>query len=453
MAKKRDEAQQEQPVQDMDAVSLSKLLIRSFNKDEAKTGRIAWNLVEDSSPTDVKEFISTGNTLLDYCIANRADGGVPVGKLTEISGEEASGKSLMCAHIAKNTQAKGGIVAYLDSENAMNPEFAEQIGVDLKRMVYIQPGTVEEAGSAIEKMILLTRQKSPNQLVTIIWDSVTQTPTKAEVEGEYEINMNVQMEKPKALGKMMRKLIDVIGKERICLVFTGQLKFKPGVMYGDPMFVPGGKAVPYASSVRIRLTRGSTEKEGADKDKEGDEARGKGDVMGVNTKAKVIKNRLGPPLRACKFFISFAHGVEDEQSWFELLHERGVIEKNNGFVRVPEFQPTLQKHWNDTSLAAMAAAERESDPEKKRELQRQAKGFADFAAKAIPGGDSKYGWQFRESAWLETLNDTPQFKPWIVKKLDELLVVRYGAKPADAELDEECMEEVEQTVADLIDPQ
>jgi recombination protein RecA len=448
MAKKKDDTQTEQPIQEMDAAALSKLLIRSFNKDEAKTGKIAWNLLDENSPTDVKEFISTGNTLLDYCIANREGGGVPVGKLTEISGEEASGKSLVCAHIAKNTQAKGGVVAYLDSENAMNPEFAQQIGVDLKRMIYIQPGTVEEAGAAIEKMILLTRQKSPNQLVTIIWDSVTQTPTRVEVEGEYDINMNVQMEKPKALGKMMRKLIDVIGKERICLVFTGQLKFKPGVMYGDPTFVPGGKAVPYASSVRIQLKRGGTEKEGGDK--ESGEI-GKGDVMGVNTTAKVIKNRMGPPLRKCKFFISFAHGVEDEESWFEFLCDRGVFEKNNGFVRAPEFQPILQQYWLDEAKKAKEQLAKEQDPEK--QVQRLVKTFEEYAAKAVPNENNKYGWQFRGSAWMETLNETPALKPWILKKLDELLVVKYGAKPVDAELDEESMVECDQVISDLIDPQ
>jgi recombination protein RecA len=346
--KKREEEVAELPVdEEVDVDKLSKALVRAFNKDEAKTGTIAWNLATDTSTTSVKEWISTNNTLLDYCIANKRNGGVPVNKIIEILGEEASGKTLMCIHIAANTQKMGGVVAYLDAEHAFHPEFAEQVGLDLAKMIYLQPGTVEEAGEMIERMIVMTRQKAPTQLVTIIWDSTAQTPTRVEIEGEYDINMNVQMEKPKAMAKMMRKLTQ---------------KFRPGVAYGDPMFAPGGKAVPYAASVRIRLNRGKAQKEGGDADTGED---GEGDIMGVHTTAKVIKNRLGPPLRKCKFFISFEHGVEDEQSWFGFLHDREVITKANGWVTLLEFQPVLKAHWDAQAdgwkqeLSRGAAGERE----------------------------------------------------------------------------------------------
>ena len=390
MAKKKEEIEDVPVAKDTDAVKLSKLLIKEFNKDEEKTGKLAWNLVTDAdNPTDVKEFISTGNTLLDYCITNRRDGGVPVGKITEISGEEASGKSLLCAHLAANCQKRGGIVAYIDTENAMNPDFAHQIGVDLNRLVYLQPGTCEEVGTAIEKMIVMTRQKAPDQLVLIIWDSIAGTPTKMEIEGEYELNMNQQLEKSKVLSKMLRKITQSLGKERICMVFTNQLKTKIGVMYGDPMTTPGGKAVPYHSTVRVRLTRGSTEKDGDE------------EIMGVNTSAKVFKNRLGPPLRKCKFFISFEHGIEDEASWFEALHSRGVIEKRAGWCYISDFHK-------------------------------------DF--------------KFRESQWVETMQQDPKFKEWVLNKLEEVMIVKYGQKPHDMEVDPESLMEVEQTVEDLIDP-
>jgi recombination protein RecA len=387
MAKKNkiEEPEEVDVQQETDVVKLSKLLIKSFNKDEEKTGKIAWNLDSDlDNPTDVKEFISTGNTLLDYCIANKKGGGVPVGKLTEIVGEEASGKSLLCAHLAANCQKKGGVVAYIDTENAMMPEFAKQIGVDLKKMIYLQPGTVEEVDDAIVKMILMTRQKAPNQLVLIIWDSIAGTPTKVEIEGDLDLNMNQQLEKAKVLSKMMRRITQTLGKERICLVFTNQLKTKIGVMYGDPMTTPGGKAVPYHASVRIRLNRRGTEKDGGD-----------GDVTGVNTAAKLIKNRLGPPLRKCHFFISFAHGIEDAESWFELLHEKGEIEKRSGFCYVPSY-------------------------------------------------NAKFS--FRESQWVEKLKEVPEFKKWAEDKLNEHMIVRYGEKP-----DPESLMEVEQTVADVLD--
>lgn len=402
MAKKKEaEEQVETPVdQETDAGKLTKLLVKAFNKDEAKTGKVAWSLVDDSdNPTDVKEWISTGNTLLNYCIRNKKGGGVPVGKLTEIVGEEASGKSLLCAHLAAECQKKGGIVAYIDTENALNPEFATQIGVDLKKLVYLQPGTVEDVGEAIVKMIVMTRQKAPEQLVLIVWDSTAQTPTKVEIEGDFDINMNVQMEKPKAMAKMMRKITQTLGKERICLVFTNQLKFKPGVMYGSPLFAPGGKAVPYAASVRIELTSGKKAKEGADVNDldKGDDGQGEGDVMGVHTKAKVIKNRLGPAHRSCRFFISYAYGIEDEQSWFQFLRDEKLFEKGDGFIRVPEFQK-------------------------------------DF--------------KFRAKAWPSILDEEKGFRDWVEAKIDELMVVKYGERPRDAEVDEESLLEAEQLADD-----
>ena len=442
--KKNEEVEKEVPVeQETDVVKLSKLLVKAFNKDEAKTGKVAWSLADDGdNPTDVKEWISTGNTLLDYIISNKRGGGIPVGKLTEIVGEEASGKSLLCTEIAAETQRRGGIVAYLDAENALNPEFATQIGLDLKKLVYLQPGTVEEAGEQIEKMILMTRQKAPNQLVTIIWDSTAQTPTALEIEGNYEINMNVQMEKPKAMGKMMRKLTQVLGKERICLVFTNQLKFKPGVQYGDPLFAPGGKAVPYAASVRIELKRGSTAKEGADvNDLDKEYTASDEDVMGVHTKAKVIKNRCGPPLRKCQFFISFAHGVEDEQSWFQFLRNEKLMEKSNGWITIPEFKPVLAKVYQDMIDETKTRADR-GDDDAKKTAKKEIKALEELVAKAE-------NWQFRSGDWVDVIDETPGLRKWLEDKIEYLMVVKYGEKPKDAEVNPESLLETEQLIADL----
>jgi len=425
----------EEVAQETDVAKLSKLLIKTFNKDEEKTGKIAWNLATDfDNPTDVKEFISTGNTLLDYDIANRKNGGAPVGKLTEINGEEASGKSLLCAHLAKEAQKKGGIVAYIDVENAMNPEFMEAIGVDLKRLIYLQPGTVEEVQEAILKMILMTRQKAPTQLVLIIWDSIAGTPTKCEIEGTAELNMNEQLEKSKVLSKMMRQITQVLGKERICLVFTNQLKVKIGNMYGDPMTTPGGKAVPYHASVRIRLTRRGTEKDDSDT------------VTGVNTTAKVIKNRLGPPMRACHFFISFDHGIEDESSWFEMLHEKGSITKNNGWCTIPDFQKVLSGMYAVDAGELQLAREKEKDSDKQKELNKKIKEALQLAEISIPDGDKQKGWQFRESQWLSTLDSTRGLRDWLVNvEIDRLMVRKYGGTP-----NPESLMEVEQATADLL---
>ena len=324
MAKDK-EATQEEPVKESNNATLAKALIKELNKGDSK---IAWNLATDlDNPTDVKEFISTGSTLLDYIIANKKDGGIPVGKISEISGEEASGKSLVCAHLIANVQKKDGLAIYIDTENAANPEFMRRLGVDISKMVYLQPQTVEEVGEVIEKIIINIRSKAPNRLVLIVWDSVAGTPCQAEIEGDYDPNSRMGVT-AKALAKMMRKLTQVWGKERICMLCTNQLKVKLGVMYGDPMQTPGGKAIPYAASVRVRLTRSAEIKE---KGKGDEDDKPKGQTYGIKTYAKVVKDRLGPPLRKCEFEIHFADGIDDVGSWFGYLHEAGEIEKAGGW--------------------------------------------------------------------------------------------------------------------------
>lgn len=380
---------------DVDVQKLGKLLLKEFNKDDGK-GKLAWCLATDpDSPTIVKEWISTGSRLLDTIIANRPDGGVPVGKLTEISGEEASGKTLICSHIVANTQRKGGLGVYIDTENAVHPEFMAQLGVDIGELVYLQPGTIEETGEAIEKVIRLTRARAPDRLVTIIWDSVAGTPPQAEIEGTFDPNDRMGVT-AKALSKMMRKLTQVWGKERICMVFTNQLRTKLGVSYGDPMMTPGGKAIPYHASVRVRLTRRGNQADPKSKS-----------VYGVETTAKVVKNRLGPPLRKCEFNISFSRGVEDVESWRDYLHSIGEIEKADGWCYLTSF------------------------PSGKIE------------EKGVKQGTDR-GIKFREKGWedLVTLNDA--LRSHVISLLDKNLIIKYGARPADQELDPESLMEAEE---------
>lgn len=386
---KKDEVEK---VDDLDPTKLSKLLINEFNKGQ-EAGKIAWCLATDTdNPTEVKEFISTGSTLLDYIIANRKGGGVPVGKLTEISGEEASGKSLVCAHLIAECQRRGGIAIYIDTENAANPQFMEQVGVDISKMVYLQPGTVEEVGEKIEQTIIMTRSKAPNRLVLIIWDSVAGTPTKAELEGTFELNMNLQLEKSKVLSKMMTRLTQIWGKERICMVFTNQLKTKIGVMYGDPMTTPGGKAIPYHASVRIRLERGGNQVDPADKTKQ---------VWGVHTRAKVIKSRLGPPLRKVEFDITFASGIDDVGSWFPRLHELGEVTKSDGWCYLTSFK----------------GKENKKHPE--------------------------WGHMFRESQWEDEIKNTPGLKDHALGLLEKHMIVKYGQTPKDIAADPESLMDAE----------
>jgi len=404
MAKKdKEKNEPEVPVEkEVDSVKLSKLLIKEFNKDEDKTGKMAWCLASDhDNPTEVKEFISTGSTLLDYLIANKKGGGVPVGKLTEISGEEASGKSLVCAHLIAECQKRGGLAIYIDTENAANPGFMEQIGVNMNEMVYLQPGTIEEVGESIEKTIIMARTRAPNKLILIIWDSVAGTPPQAEIEGNYDPNERIGLA-GKALAKMMRKLTQVWGRERIAMVFTNQLKVKFGVMFGDPMTTPGGKAIPYHASIRVRLERGKNLKPAGKEDDP------KAAIYGVHTRAKTVKSRLGPPLRKCEFDITFATGIDDVGSWFEKLHSLDEIVKANGWCYLTSFKG--------------------------------------------PKTNPKYdGHMFRESQWNEEIANTPGMKEHVLTLLDKHMVVRYGEKPKDMVMDPESLMDTESVVEQVIE--
>ena len=294
--------------------SLVNELRNELNK--AAKENVAYDLHGDN-PTNVKTWISTGSTLLDYIISNRRDGGIPVGKLTTIAGESASGKSLVVTQILANTQKMGGLAVYIDTENAASPEFMEQLGLDTKNnFMYVQPGTIEEVFENIERLVGLIREKAPDKLVCIVWDSVAGTPVKAEIEGDYDPNSRIGLT-AKALAKGMRKVTETLGKEQIAMVFTNQLKTNIGVMFGDNRVEPGGKALPYHASTRIWLTQHKGKANGQILNE-------KKQVIGFHTSAKTMKSRFGPSPRSCQFDVLFdlandRVGVDDEGSWLNAI--------------------------------------------------------------------------------------------------------------------------------------
>lgn len=296
---------------------LVKELRKVFGKEE-----ISWDLSTEDSPTAAKTFISTGSTLLDYAISNRRNGGVPTGKLTEIAGEEASGKSLIISHVIANTQKKGGLAVLLDTENAASPDFMEQVGVDLDSLIYLQPATIEKTFETIEKTVAIARTDNADCPIVIAWDGVAATPPQSEIEGDYDPNSRIGV-MAKTLAKGLRKLTSTVGREKITLVVTNQLKQKPGLVYGDPFYTPGGKAIPYHASVRIRLTSSTKLKDG------------NGAIYAISTKGKCIKTRLGPPHRSCKFDIHFDHGIDDVYSWFTFFHDIDLVKKAGGWCTFP----------------------------------------------------------------------------------------------------------------------
>ena len=231
---------------------LAGVLADTINK-QFKDMKVAYFLDgTDTTPTDIKDFVSTGSTMLDLAISNKPDGGIAVGRITELNGLESSGKSLIGAHLLAETQKKGGVAVYIDTETAVSTEFLGSIGVDVQSMLYLHLETVEDIFSAIEEIVAKVRESDKDRLVTILVDSLAAATTKVELEAEFDKD-GWATSKAIILSKAMRKITQMIGRQKIALVFTNQLRQKLGVMFGDPWTTSGGKALPFHASTRIRL--------------------------------------------------------------------------------------------------------------------------------------------------------------------------------------------------------
>jgi recombination protein RecA len=309
MAKKVQEA----VVQD----DLASVLAENLNKKfKSSNYKVAYFLEGDSdSPSDVTEWISTGSTMLDLAIANRPNGGLPVGRIIEITGLEASGKSLLAAHALADTQRKGGLAVYIDTENAISREFLEAIGINLKDMLYVPLETIEDIFDAIDSIVESVRKGSKDRLVTIVVDSVAGASTKQEMAADYDKD-GWATSKAIILSKAMRKITNFVGRSRICLIFTNQLRTRLGVTFGDQWTTSGGKAIAFHSSVRLRLKSVGQIKMKVD---------GRDEILGITTRAQVVKNRMGPPLRSVDYDIYFDSGIDDYGSWLTMLKEYNLV--------------------------------------------------------------------------------------------------------------------------------
>jgi len=300
---------------------LASVLADSLNK-QFKGMKVAYFLdgAEDT-PTDLTEWISTGSSILDLAISNRPNGGLPVGRITEITGMEASGKSLLAAHLLANTQKKGGLAVYIDTENAMNEEFLRAIGIDISKLLYIQLETVEDIFEVIENIILKIKESDKDRLVSIAVDSVAAATTKVEQAQDYD-KEGWATSKAIVLSKGMRKITQLIGRERVALFFTNQLRQKLGVMFGDPWTTSGGKAIQFHASCRLRLKAAGQIKA---------KIAGKEQTIGIKTKCVVVKNRMGPPLRTAEFNIYFESGIDDTGSWLQVMKDYNLLKQGGSW--------------------------------------------------------------------------------------------------------------------------
>jgi recombination protein RecA len=307
MAKKRTEGLLSQGSED---------LARIIAKDLNSSGIQTYFLGEGAAPVDIDEFISTGDARLDVAISNRPHGGVACGRIVELLGWEGAGKSLMAAHMMYDVQKDGGVAVLIDTENAVNQDFFNAIGLDFNRVVYSQPDTVEQIFEIIEKIIEIYckgNEEHKKKKIIIVVDSVAGAPTKREIEAGYDKD-GYATDKAIILSKAMRKITNMIGRNKITLVFCNQLRTKLDSMaFGEKWTTSGGKAIGFHASTRLKLNKLS--KITVDEE-----------VIGVKVQVVVEKNRLGPPHRKVEIDIYFDRGIDSDTSMMKFLKDRGVVQ-------------------------------------------------------------------------------------------------------------------------------
>ena len=287
--------------------------LNKTNKDQ----KVAFFLGEDDAPTNVDGWISTGCAMLDVAISNRPYGGLPVGRITEVTGLEQSGKSLVSAHLLAETQRQGGVAVLIDTETAVSREFLEAIGVDVAKLLYVSADSVEQIFEFTETIIEKVRTTQKDKLVTIVVDSVAAASTKNELAADYGKD-GYATDKAIIISKAMRKITNLIGRQKITLVFTNQLRQKMNAMFGDPWTTSGGKALAFHASVRLRLKNMGQIKQ---------KVNGNDKTIGMKVRCQVIKNRMGPPLRAADFEIFFDRGIDNFGSWLGVMKENKLVKQ------------------------------------------------------------------------------------------------------------------------------
>ena len=249
------------------------------------------------------ETISTGCLSLDMALGV---GGVPKGRIVEVFGPESSGKTTLALHIVAECQKNGGKAAFIDAENALDPEYAKNLGCNADDLLVSQPDSGEQALDILQKLL------ETAALDVIVIDSVAALVPKAELDGQIgDVTVGLQA---RLMSQALRKLSGPINKSRTCVVFINQIREKIGVMFGSPETTPGGRALKFYSSVRLDIRRIAAIKEGTD-------------MTGNRTRVKVVKNKVAPPFKMTEFDIMYGRGISYAGDLLDLALQGGVVEK------------------------------------------------------------------------------------------------------------------------------
>ena len=274
----------------------------------------------------ISGWVTTGNLALDYCCSGKLlGGGFPAGRVIEIFGPPATGKTLLLYHFLTETQKRGGLAVLLETEGAYNRDFGATIGINNDELLWAEPDTIEQVFQVIEE--IADEAQPEDELITIVWDSLAQTSTEHEMEMDFS-KVDSSMEgarKAKMIKAGFRRIGRKIGKANILLVTANHTIAKIGVLYGKKTTTSGGEGYNFASSIRLELKKGKSIFDVATKE-----------AIGTHAKIFVEKNKVAFPFKECEIEIYFAHGANKYSGFLDVLVNKGIIEQKGGWYSLGE---------------------------------------------------------------------------------------------------------------------